>query len=388
MMFQLSAYLFVFASLFLTRAEPISRKELEKNYAKGLHLISLTDNSDPVWKTEAETLELIRAHINFFDVTDIYDPEKEATVALSRYASFAAIDDISIQATYASPSHQSAVTPLFKTVSVSNMQSYLGNLTAFNNRYYTSTTGVQATTWIVNTVSQIAALYPNSKATVSAFKHTWAQSSIVAKIPGSTNGPITILGAHMDSINSASPSSGRAPGADDDGSGSVNLIEAFRVLLASGFKPTTPVEFHWYAAEEVGLRGSQAIATSYKSSNVQVKAMLQFDMTAYVKPGVKETIGLMPDYVDAGLTSFVASLIDSYLLIPWATSQPCGYACSDHASWYKQSYPAALPFESLFSNSNANIHKTADTTAVSGFSWTHTLEYAKLAVAFAYELAI
>lgn len=84
----------------------------------------------------------------------------------------------------------------------------------------------------------------------------------------------------MDSINQASASSGRAPGADDDGSGSVNLLEAFRALVTSGFKPTTPVEFHWYSAEEGGLRGSQAIATAYKNAGTQVKGMLQLDMTA------------------------------------------------------------------------------------------------------------
>jgi leucyl aminopeptidase len=51
----------------------------------------------------------------------------------------------------------------------------------------------------------------------------------------------------MDSINLNSPTSGRAPGADDDGTGTVNLIEALRALLAAGFAPTTPVEFHWYS---------------------------------------------------------------------------------------------------------------------------------------------
>lgn len=83
----------------------------------------------------------------------------------------------------------------------------------------------------------------------------------------------------MDSINLNSPTSGRAPGADDDGTGTVNLIEAFRVLVASGFAPSTPVEFHWYAAEEVGLLGSQAIATSYKSAGKSVKAFMQLDMS-------------------------------------------------------------------------------------------------------------
>ena len=52
---------------------------------------------------------------------------------------------------------------------------------------------------------------------------------------------------------------GRAPGADDDGTGTVNLIEAFRVLVVKDYKPSTPVEFHWYAAEEIGSVGSNIL---------------------------------------------------------------------------------------------------------------------------------
>lgn len=91
---------------------------------------------------------------------------------------------------------------------------------------------------------------------------------------------MTVLGAHMDSVNGGSPMNGRAPGADDDGSGTVNLLEAFRVLVSRGFAPSTPVEFHWYSGEEGGLLGSNAIATRYKADGVQVKGALQLDMTA------------------------------------------------------------------------------------------------------------
>jgi len=122
---------------------------------------------------------------------------------------------------------------------------------------------------------------PGTTATVSLFSHSWVQSSIIARFPGTNpSGPITILGAHMDTINTSNPTSGRAPGADDDGSGTVNLMEAFRVLVSNGFKPTYPVEFQWYAGEEAGLLGSNAIATSYKSAGKQVRAMMQLDMTA------------------------------------------------------------------------------------------------------------
>jgi bacterial leucyl aminopeptidase len=115
---------------------------------------------------------------------------------------------------------------------------------------------------------------------VSQFSHSFVESSIIAKIAGASDGPVTILGGHMDSINLRNPSTGRAPGADDDGSGTVNLIEAFRALAAAGFQPPTPIEFQWYAGEEGGLLGSADISTQYASDGVEVKGMMQLDMTA------------------------------------------------------------------------------------------------------------
>lgn len=43
----------------------ISKAELRGNTAKGLRLISLEDGIDPVWKTEDEKLELMRAFVKF-----------------------------------------------------------------------------------------------------------------------------------------------------------------------------------------------------------------------------------------------------------------------------------------------------------------------------------
>jgi leucyl aminopeptidase len=68
-----------------------------------------------------------------------------------------------------------------------------------------------------------------------------------------------------------------SPGADDDCSGTVSILEAFRVLATSGFIPENgPVEFHWYAAEEGGLLGSQAIARYKKESGARIGAMMEF----------------------------------------------------------------------------------------------------------------
>lgn len=39
------------------------------------------------------------------------------------------------------------------------------------------------------------------------------------------------------------------PGADDDGSGSMSILEAYRALIAANWRPERAVEFHWYSAE-------------------------------------------------------------------------------------------------------------------------------------------
>jgi len=95
------------------------------------------------------------------------------------------------------------------------------------------------------------------------FTHPFPQSSIIARFEPKIRNfshPLTIIGAHQDSANYLFPLL-PAPGADDDCSGTVSILEAFRILAESGYTPKNgPVEFHWYAAEEGGLLGSQAIA--------------------------------------------------------------------------------------------------------------------------------
>src|SRR5689334_18784528 len=54
------------------------------------------------------------------------------------------------------------------------------------------------------------------------------------------------------------------------GSGAMTVLEAFRVLIESNTKLINPVEFHWYAGEEAGLLGSQAVAKSYNEKGEKV----------------------------------------------------------------------------------------------------------------------
>jgi len=129
--------------------------------------------------------------------------------------------------------------------------------------------------------------------------------------------------------------------------------------------------------------GSQAIAKDYESDGVRVVAMLQEDMTGYIGAN-GEVIGIVTDYVDPQLTSFIKLLVDEYASIPFKGTK-CGYACSDHASWAKAGYRSAFTIEASFEDTNKNIHTTGDT--IDKLSFDHMKEFAKITVAFAVELS-
>ncbi|KAG6845131.1 hypothetical protein H0H87_000367 [Tephrocybe sp. NHM501043] len=265
----------------------ITHSELAENKAKGLRLISLEDGVDPVWKTEDERLNLARDRINFvglrmplfptlldfrhvqFDVTEVYDPDSLP----------AHLEKASKAGPYRPPTHQTEVNAIIANLSLSNIKSHVDTLTKFHNRYVNEPGGVAASDWVLKTVQGIVSKYPDSHATVEPFYHSWNQTSVIARVPGAIEGPITIVGAHLDSFDTEN-SSNRAPGADGDATGCSALFEALRVLLAGGFKPSRPVEFHWYSAQFIGNIGSLHIAKSYKDSGKEVKAMMNIDGTA------------------------------------------------------------------------------------------------------------
>ncbi|KAI0770795.1 peptidase [Irpex lacteus] len=339
-------------------------------------VIELDDSTRRV-VTELEKINLKAEGVKFFDVTDTPDLGINAHLRASTpsYPS--------------SPNATELVEPVIKKLSQDGPKAHLKEFTSFRTRYYRSDTGRQSQLWLLNKIHEITKDYaPKSlqdQISTTEFSHSWGQNSIITRINGtSSDDRAVIISAHQDSTNlwPFLP----APGADDDGSGSVTILEAYRALIASNFRPERPVEFHWYAAEEGGLLGSQAVAKAYEARDAHVYAESQFDMTAWVKAGTREEVGIITDFVDASLTDFNKKLVEQYLDIPWAETK-CGYACSDHASWTKAGYPSAFTIESKFENSNKNVHSTNDRYDVSPeFSFDHLLEFSKLAVAFAIEL--
>lgn len=336
------------------------------------------EGKDPVWITELEKIEARANGIRFFDITD--------TPTLGLLAK------VQRSWTYPTPTAYTQVTSVIKTLTTEGPRAMLEKFTSFRTRHYKSEEGQQSQKWLLSQIQRITAETASPELqeliTINEFPHPWGQHTIIARINGSNSAEegIVVIGAHQDSTNMWPFLA--APGADDDGSGTVTILESYRALLAAGFTPKRTVEFQWYSAEEGGLLGSQAVAKSYEAEGIQVYAMSQFDMTAWVKAGTREEIGVITDYIDDMLTAFNKDLIDAYLSVPYVETK-CGYACSDHASWRKAGYPAIFTIESSFAHANhANIHTSHDRIDISPeFSFDHMLEFSKLAVAFAIELA-
>ncbi|KAI1106633.1 Zn-dependent exopeptidase [Jackrogersella minutella] len=332
------------------------------------------------WVTEDEKWELRRGGLNFMDIT-----ENSELGALHTTSKTNPVFPEKVQL-------QTEVHPLLKNLSKDLLQEHLEKFSSFHTRYYKSDYGRQSSEWLLKTVQDTINEAGADKYGVKAehFKHSWGQNSIIATIPGQSNSTV-VIGAHQDSINLWLPSVLPAPGADDDGSGTVTILEAFRVLLSSqdiikGNAPNT-IEFHWYSAEEGGLLGSQAIFSEYEKKSRDVKAMLQQDMTGYVQgtldAGKPESVGVITDFVDPSLTAFIKKVIEEYCEIPWVETK-CGYACSDHASASKAGYPSAFVIESTFGESDQHIHSTED--LIKYLSFDHMLQHARMTLALVYEL--
>jgi bacterial leucyl aminopeptidase len=279
----------------------------------------------------------------------------------------------------------STVGSLMPQVQESEVLATIQTLSAYQNRYYKTQVGTTAAADLASRWRALATGRTDVK--VDEVTHpAWPQKSVIMTITG-TEAPneVVVIGGHLDSILlTGTRENSRAPGADDNASGIAALQEAARVLIQGGWRPKRTLQFMGYAAEEVGLLGSAAIARAYRTQGRDVVGVLQLDMTNY--PGTSTDITLITDYTNAAQNDFIAALAAAYVPESRVLTSRCGYACSDHASWTSNGFAASFPFEAPLGSDNPHIHTRGDTLAKSGNSATHATRFARLALAYAIEL--
>jgi leucyl aminopeptidase len=351
---------------------------LEEQYGLNDECLLEFEGGETLWTTESQKFSYMNEGIKFIDITATRDLGIAASAVRAKS-----------KVTFPSEmAHTDAVEKLLPSLNKTNMRDHLEEFTSFHTRYYKSEFGKQSSEWLLKHLNDTISEANGDALSIAPFEHTWAQSSIIATIPGRSNRTI-VIGAHQDSVNQWWPTLA-APGADDDGSGTVTIWEALRVLLTDpaivAGEAENTLEFHWYSAEEGGLLGSQAIFSAYQREGRDVAAMLQQDMTGYAQgtldAGKPESVGIVTDYVDPDLTAFIKKVITAYCDIPY-TETKCGYACSDHASASRAGYQSAFVIEAAFEDSSHKIHTTED--RVSYLSFDHMLQHAKLTLGLAYE---
>lgn len=287
-------------------------------------------------------------------------------------------------------------------VSTSRMHDVLRHFSSYYNRWFGGQTGEESSRWLHDHIAEIVVASPfNSHISLEYFTHPFPQASIIARFEPKVRDhkkPLTIIGAHQDSANYLFPLLA-APGADDDGSGTVSILEAFRVLASSGYIPKEgPVEFHWYAAEEGGLLGSQAIAAYKKKEGANIGAMMEFDMTAFIARNATESIGFIKTDADAPLTKWAVDLSTEYITsIPTSVYELMPGAGSDYMSYTKLGFPATFAsegnpvaggFPGEFDPYVHTVNDTMDVDDETGyFSFDHMARFTELAIAFAVEQA-
>jgi hypothetical protein len=183
--------------------------------------------------------------------------------------------------------------------------------------------------------------------------------NVIAQKDGTTKADeIVLITAHIDDL----PSSGVAPGADDDATGCEAVMTAAELMVSHDFERT--VRFILFTGEEQGYLGSQAYASSVVNENIVCD--LQLEMLGWDASGLP-TMQIYtrktsdPGYAaDQAIANTMAGVISTYALplVPKITAS--GRTDSDHASFWRRGMAAVVASQDAESDFNPYYHTSQD----------------------------
>lgn len=163
-----------------------------------------------------------------------------------------------------------------------------------------------------------------------------------------------IICGHYDNM----PSGPIAPGADDNASGTVAVMEAARIL--SNIDLDYTVRFAAWDEEEIGLIGSEYYAELASQRGDDILGVLNLDMIAWDSDNdMVYSIATNPN--SAEFTNDFLTTTGYYQ--PLLSNNFINTTASDHASFWQFGYPAILAIED-FSDFNAYYHTPEDDIAI------------------------
>ncbi len=197
----------------------------------------------------------------------------------------------------------------------------------------------------------------------------WASQNVLAAVGGSGSlaGEWIVVGAHYDHVGVREVDGGLLSihnGADDNGSGTVTILEMARVLqgyvdqggMAS--RDRRSVLFAAFGAEELGLLGSCHYVREAPAVPLALtKAMMNFDMVGRLR---SNTVYLSGFETSAGWAPLASNSNSPSLLL--SPRQSCT-GCTDHACFWQ----AGIPFMGFFTGLHSEYHQPGDDVELINF---------------------
>lgn len=106
------------------------------------------------------------------------------------------------------------------------------------------------------------------------------ERNVVADLPSRGCDHVVVLGAHFDSWD-------LAQGADDNGSGVAAVLDAARILKATGAQPNCGLRFVFFSGEEQANLGSRAYIKQHRSELDRTRAFLMMDSGSQAPLGLQ-----------------------------------------------------------------------------------------------------
>ena len=176
--------------------------------------------------------------------------------------------------------------------------------------------------------------------------------NVVADLPGGDpvlKDEIVLLGGHLDSWHTGT-------GASDNADGAAAVMEAMRILKASGLQPRRTIRAALWSGEEEGLLGSKAYVAQHLTGTARERVSVYFN----IDPGMGPVYGWYTEESPAA-----KALFDAWLLplrdLDARRNVAAGITNTDHLSFKTAGVPGFTPIQDYLTYDVRAHHTNVDT---------------------------
>ena len=168
---------------------------------------------------------------------------------------------------------------LAELINIDSMAYYIQRLEAFRTRYIYTDSNTATVDWLAQKF--LAWGYTDVTLPTFMYSQTVLENVKAVKQGYAEPDKVIVIGGHFDSITYGQPTTASqyAPGADDNATGTALTLELARILANIPTRKT--IIFMPFNAEEVGLVGSRAAASDFRTAGTNIELMLNWDMVAH-----------------------------------------------------------------------------------------------------------